>query len=255
MTIKNTAMAVGMLMVVGVAAAFGADEIKVGGGGASIATVFRPMKAGFEKETGVSLSITQSTPKNGLIDLMNGVIDVATAAVPMEDMIKGAEKEGVKVAPASLQKTVVARNRTVLFIHPSNTVNKLTKEQIKGIFTGKITSWKAVGGADTPILVVWGKLSPGQNAQLTKEILDGEAVTRDLVETTDYAGIKEMVAATPEAIGIDPFALSVDGKVKAIPTEPELVSDIIILTRTNAPPKVQKFVSYLSGAGQKQIIK
>lgn len=252
---KRMLLVAGGIVVASAVAAFGADEVKVGGGGASIATVFKPLKPHFDKESGMTLVLAQSTPKNGLIDLVNGVVDVATAAVPLESMIKGAEKDGVKVDPAAIKTTVLAKNRTVLFVHPTNPVQKLSKEQIKGIFTGKIVSWKEVGGSDTPILVAWGKLTPGQNAQFSKEMLDGEPVTKDVVETTDYKGIKETVAATPEAVGIDPYALSVDGTVKAIVTEPEMVSDIIAITKANPSPKAQKILSYVSGEGSKHIIK
>ena len=233
----------------------GAEEIKIGGGGASVATVFKPVKAHFEKDTGLIMVIAQSTPKNGLIDLLNGSVDMATAAVPLDSMIKGAEKEGLKVEIAALESRVIAINRTVLLVHPSNPVQTLSKEQVKGIFTGKIVSWKEVGGSDTPILVAWGKLTPGQNAQFSKILLDGEPVLKDVIDTTDYFGIKDTVAATPEAIGIDPFALGVDGTVKTNPTEPPLNAEVIVVTKGKPTAKVQKLLSYISGSGNKYIIK
>jgi phosphate transport system substrate-binding protein len=235
--------------------AFGAEEIKVGGGGASIATVFRPLKPHFDDAVGITMVIAQSTPKNGLMDLANGTVDLATGAVPLDAMLKGAEKEGVKIDPATLTATQIAKNRTVIFLHPGNRVNSLSKAQLKGIFTGKISNWNEVGGADTPILVAWGRLTPGQNAQFSKEILDGEPVLKEVIETTDYFNIKETVAATPEAIGIDPFALSLDGTVKAIGTTPELLSDIIVVTKGKPSAKVEKLISYLKGPGNKYIIK
>jgi phosphate transport system substrate-binding protein len=231
----------------------GADEIKVGGGGASIATIFKAIEIPFEKASGISLITLQSTPQNGLMDLANGSLDLATGAVPLEAMLKGAEKDGVKIDPMTLEKTVVGKNRTVLLVHPSNPVQSLSKQQIKGIFTGKIVNWKEVGGSDAVILVAWGKLSPGQNAQFTKELLDGEPVTKDALETTDYFGIKDTVAATPEAVGIDPLALGADKTVKVIKTDPPMLSDIIVLTKGKPSPKVQKLLRFIAEQGDRYI--
>lgn len=41
-----------------------------------------------------------------------------------------------------------------VFVHASNPVKALTKDQIKKIFTGKIANWKDVGGKAGPITVV-----------------------------------------------------------------------------------------------------
>ncbi|MEW6740032.1 MAG: substrate-binding domain-containing protein [Nitrospirota bacterium] len=228
-----------------------ADEIRVGGGGAAINTVFKPIKPHFEKIAGINLSLFQSTPKNGLIDLVQGRVDVATAAVSLESMIKGAEKDGVKVDASEFQQLVIAKNKTVIFLHKDNPVKKLSKEQLKGIFTGKITTWKDVGGKDMPIIVVWGKASPGQNALFTKEILDGESVTKDILDATDYANIKENVATNPEAIGIDPLGLS-DALVN-VPETPDIISPIILVTKGSPSPNIQKLLDFIKGEGQKYI--
>lgn len=139
-----------------------AAEIKLGGGGASVATVFTPVKAPFEKATGNNLIILQSTPKDGLKQLWKGDLEVAVTAVGLDGMIAGAAKDGVTVDKAALQTIEIGTNKTVVLLHPSNPVTSLTKDQMKGLFTGKITNWKDVGGKDAPVLVVWGKNSPAR---------------------------------------------------------------------------------------------
>ncbi|HBA71034.1 MAG: hypothetical protein A2X82_08135 [Geobacteraceae bacterium GWC2_55_20] len=229
-----------------------ADEIKLGGGGASIATVFTPVKTAFEKTSGNNLIILQSTPKDGLKQLWNGQIEIAVTAVALDGMIAGAEKDGVKVDKSALQTIEIGTNKTVVMVHPSNPVANLTKEQLKGLFTGKITNWKVVGGKDAPVLVVWGKNSPGQNALFTKVILDGEKIVADNLETTDYKGIKETVAANPEAIGIDPLGM-VDDSVKGIKPSPEANSPILMITKGNPSAAAQKLISFIKTEGNKYI--
>jgi len=233
-------------------AAYG-EEVKVGGGGASISAAFTPVKAPYEKAGRDTLIILQSSPKDGLIDLVKGKLDIASAAVPLTSMLAGAEKDGVKIDPATLVINEIGSNRTAIFVHPTNKVTKLSKEQLKGIFTGKLLNWKEVGGDDKDIIVVWGKGTPGQNGQFKKEILDGEDVAKDVLDTTNYAKIRESVAATPEGIGIDPFGLA-DETVKVVEAPP-LTSPIIAVTAGKPSAKVQRLFDYIKGDGNKYLKK
>lgn len=219
-----------------------AQEVRIGGGGAAIATVFAPMKTEYERSSGDVLTILQSTPVKGLLALEKGEIDVATAAVPLESMLAGAAKEGVKIDPATLQQVEVAKNRVVVFVHKSNTVKRLSKGQLKKIFAGKITNWKELGGKDQPIVVVWGTATPGQNALFSKEILDKEAVTARTVTATDYLSIREMVTANPGAIGIDPEGMTM-ATVNVVEI-PVVTSPIIVVTKGKPSAKVEKLLAY-----------
>ena len=229
-----------------------AAEIKLGGGGASIATVFNPVKAPFEKATGNNLIILQSTPKDGLKQLWKGDLEVAVTAVGLDGMIAGAAKDGVNVDKAALRTVVIGTNKTVVLLHPSNRVTTLSKDQIKGLFTGRITNWKDVGGNDAPVLVVWGKNSPGQNALFTTVILDGEKIIAENLETTDYKGIKDTVATNPEAIGIDPLGM-VDGSVKGIKPSPEANSPILLITKGAPSAPVKQLIDFINSEGKKYI--
>jgi phosphate transport system substrate-binding protein len=41
-----------------------------------------------------------------------------------------------------------------VIINGKNPITKITRQQVQDIYTGKITNWKDVGGADTPILLI-----------------------------------------------------------------------------------------------------
>jgi phosphate transport system substrate-binding protein len=63
-----------------------------------------------------------------------------------------------------------------LYVHPSNPVKALTRAQLKEIFSGRITNWKDVGGADQAITVFTEKLNSGRAtlAVVRDVVLDGE---------------------------------------------------------------------------------
>jgi len=219
---------------------------------ASIATVFTPIKAAFEKATGHNLIILQSTPKDGLKQLWGGQLEAAVTAVGLDGMIAAADKDGVKVDKTALQTFEVGTNKTVVLINPTNKVSALSKDQMKGLFTGKIANWKEVGGNDEPVLVVWGKNSPGQNALFTKVILDGEMIIAENLETTDYKGIKEIVASNTGAIGIDPLGM-VDTTVKGIKPTPEANSPILLITKGAPSAPVKQLLDFIKTEGKKYI--
>lgn len=238
-SLKIAAAGIVCMLVAGVA---DAQEIRIGGGGAALATIFAPMKEQFEKSSGDKLTLIQSLPTKGLIALEKGELDAMTTTVPLATVMAEAAKEGVAVDPATLQQQEIGKNEVVAFVHKSNRIKKLSKAQLKKIFTGKVTNWKEFGGTNLPIIVVWGTETPGQNALFTKEILDGEQVTAKAIKTTDYQNIREMVKANPGSIGIDPrgMAMATVGRVDI----PIVTAPIILITKGKPSAKVEKVLNF-----------
>lgn len=244
-------LAVVSVLIVGAPAA-NADEIRIGGGGAALLAVFQPIKPHFEKATGISLINLQSSPKGGLVNLLEGRVDITSAAHELNGLIEALRQDGVAFDPATLVGHEVGINRIALFAHPGNPVGRLSREQVKGIFTGKIVNWKEVGGDDRDILVVWGRGTPGQNADFVRRVLDGASVTPRALETTNYVDIRETVAATPEAIGIDPISIA-DASVKVVESDAPLTTPIIAVTIGKPSAKVRKLLDYIRGEGKAYI--
>ncbi len=61
--------------------------------------------------------------------------------------------EEKKIYP-QLRELFVAKIKIGFAVNKDVKVTKLTREQFEGIFTGKIKNWKAVGGADMPIMLL-----------------------------------------------------------------------------------------------------
>jgi phosphate transport system substrate-binding protein len=229
-----------------------ADEIKIGAGAAPVENVLKPIAAPFEKATGIRLAILANGPKNALLDLDRGSVDAAAAGLSFTDWMALMKKEGAEVKDSSVYRpAVIGKDRIVILTHKDNAVKELTKEQLKGIFTGKIDNWKAVGGADSPIMVVWGKLVAGTNSMFTARMLDGEAVLSDVLETTTAAEIKQNVAANPPAVGIGPAAV-IDGTVNS-PKSPEIARDITLVSKGTPSAKLQKLLDFIKNEGPKYI--
>jgi phosphate transport system substrate-binding protein len=59
-----------------------------------------------------------------------------------------------KGAYADLKVYKIGIDANGMIVHGSNSVQKITAEQIRKIYTGKITNWKELGGNDAPIVLI-----------------------------------------------------------------------------------------------------
>ena len=229
-----------------------AEDIRIGAGAAPTENILKPIRASFEKASGISLNTISNGPKQAFIELEKGTVDAAAAGLSLNDWMALLKKEGVAVADSNAYTpTLIGKDRVVVITHKDNRVPALTKEQLKGIFSGKIQNWKDVGGKDLPILVVWGSLIPGTNSMFSKVALDNTAITKDILDATTAEDVKDKVKANPEAVGIGPAAV-VDDSVWS-PKSPEVARDITLLTKGAPSAKIQKLISFIKGEGAKLI--
>lgn len=222
-----------------------AEVVKIGAGAAPTENVLKPAESAFEKATGLDLSITASGPKQAFMDLDRGTVDAAAAGLSFDDWMALLKKEGVPVAdPKAYQAVTIGKDRVIVLVNKSNPVAKLSKEQLTGIFTGKIANWKEVGGTDSPILIVWGGLTQGTNSMFEKNIMDGAKTTSEVVAATTATDIRQIVSVNPEAIGIGPQAI-INDSVRS-PETPEVARPITLITKGAPSANVKKLLDFLS---------
>lgn len=78
--------------------------------------------------------------------LIRGEVDIIFAGGPSEDQLAAAESYGVE-----LTLTPIGAEAFVFFVNRDNLVDNLSLEQIIGIYSGEITDWNEVGGANQTI--------------------------------------------------------------------------------------------------------
>lgn len=143
----------------------------------------------------------------GLSQVSQGQVDIGNSDIFAE------EKQGIDAS--KLKDTRVAVVAFAAVVHPSNKVDNLTKEQLIGIFTGKIKNWKEVGGEDLPIVVVNRPKSSGTRAAFQKYALDGAEEAESGLTEDSSGQIKKIVSGTKGAISY--LATSyVDQTIKAV---------------------------------------
>lgn len=222
-----------------------ADVLKIGAGAAPTENVLKPVELAFEKASGIDLSIVASGPKQAFIDLDRGSVDAAAAGLSFDDWMALLKKENVAVAdPTAYQAVTIGKDRVIVIVHRDNPVVKLDKAQLTGIFSGKISNWKEVGGKEMPILVVWGSLTQGTNSMFVKNIMGGVKPSDEVIAATTAEEIRHNVASNPEAIGIGPQAI-INQSVRS-PETPEVARPIILITKGAPSPKVGKLLEFIA---------
>ncbi len=109
---------------------------------------------GFGEEIG-SYLVSATTDSEAFTALLDGYASVGMSSrriTKEEARALRAAGAGNMVSPE--QERIVAVDSMVIVTHPENPVNELSVEQLRGIFSGRISNWKQVGGADRPINVV-----------------------------------------------------------------------------------------------------
>lgn len=127
----------------------------------------------------------------------------------------GLSSRGLKDAEAkTLDAHVVALDGIVLVVNPQNSVNDLTLEQIKDIYTGKFTNWKEVGGEDRPIVLIGREAGSG-----TRDGFESVTLTKDACqyrqELTSTGDVITTVSKNVNAVGYASLA-AVSEKIKAV---------------------------------------
>lgn len=128
--------------------------------------------------------------------------------------LKEEETQGVEY------KTI-ALDGIALVIHPSNKIENITLEQIKGIFTGEIKNWSELGGADTEIVVVSRENGSGTRSAFEEIAKIGDLLTEKAIIKSGNGEVASYVAGEPNAIGYTSFVTleaNVD-KIKGLQVE------------------------------------
>lgn len=164
-----------------------------------------------KKNPGSSITVTGGGSGVGLSAIMSGTTDIAQSSRAM----KMDEKLKMQEAGKAFKEVIIGYDALAVIVHPSNKVNQLTREQLEGIFTGKIANWKEVGGADLKIIVYSRETSSGTYEFFKEHVLNKRNYTASALLMAATGAIVQSVSQTPGAIGYVGLAY-IEKNIKAI---------------------------------------
>lgn len=229
-----------------------------------------------ENDPQAFIAVTGGGSGTGLSSLISGTCDIAASSRNIKDKeIALAKQKGIN--PYEIK---VALDGLAVVVNPQNPVSSLTVDQLAGIFSGKISNWKEVGGKDQKIVILSREVNSGTHVYFKEHVLrknnpdSREEFAPQALLLSSSQAIADEVSGNPSAIGYYGMGYISD-KQKAIavakdsqsqyvsPTIDNVLNGKYPISRplffyTNGEPHglVKKFVDYdLSKEGQEIVIK
>ncbi len=165
----------------------------------------------YGKKTGGSITVTGGGSGVGIAALLDGTTDIAMSSRKM----KFDEKVKCQEAGKSIVEKIIAYDALAVVVNPSNAVSKLTRQQIEDIFTGKVTNWKQVGGADLKIVPYSRETSSGTYEFFKEVLLKNKNYVKSVLSMPATGAIVQSVSQTKGAIAYIGLAY-VEPRVKAL---------------------------------------
>ncbi|UWG98617.1 phosphate ABC transporter substrate-binding protein [Dehalobacter sp. DCM] len=164
-------------------------------------------EAFMEKNKDIKVNVQGGGSGAGIKSAQEGTADI------------GSSSRELKSDEAGLTETVICKDGILVAVNPQNTVSDLTLEQIKKIYSGDITNWKEVGGADQAINIVTREAGSGTRGAFEELVMGKDTAISDKAVVQNTTGaVRAAVAGDANAIGYISMA-SIDDTVKVITVE------------------------------------
>ena len=179
------------------AAAFGAN-VTVKGSDTMVILGQKWAQAYMKGHAGTAVQVTGGGSGTGIAALLNGGTDICNASRPMKTSEIADFLKKFKARPREYK---MCFDGLSVYVNSASPIAQLSFKQLEGIFTGKITNWKQVGGPDAPISLYGRENSSGTYEFFKEHVLNKKDFAPATQTMPGTAAVIQAVAKDANAIG------------------------------------------------------
>ncbi len=219
MKIRLFVLMIAAAMGIGLAGTAAAETLEIKGSTTVLPIAQKAAEAFMKIYPDVSISVSGGGSGNGIKAIIDGTTDIANSSrFIKEKEVALAVEKGVYPVPFG-----VAYDCITPVVHPSNPVCDLTLDQLKGIYEGKITNWKDLGGPDKSIVVISRDTSSGTYEVWEEIVMKKALVYPGALLQASNGAVAQAVAKNKYAIGYVGLSY-VNADLKAVKVNGEVAS-------------------------------
>lgn len=146
---------------------------------------------GFKESSGTDVLVSGLGSSAGIEAVSNGTADIATSSRGLTD-----DEQDLGLTPI-----VIAHDGISVIVNENNPVDNLSIEQLRDIYSGKITNWKELGGEDLKIQIVNRDEASGTREAFKTIVMDGTSFDRRATVLPGTGQVRDVVSRSRGAIG------------------------------------------------------
>jgi len=222
----------------------------------------------------VSVAVTGGGSGTGIAALLSNTCDIAE----LSRELKPEEIEMAKQKGFEPKQITVALDGLAVVVHPANPLSQLTMDHLAAIFSGAVSNWKDVGGADLPIVVLSREVNSGTHVYFKEHVLrrgrkesqvefaptalmlaSSQAIADEVAQNTGAIGYYGMgyISAREKALAVAKDANSpyVQPTIENVVSNAYPISrPLLMVTRGNPAGLVARFLDFVLGVEGQKIV-
>jgi phosphate transport system substrate-binding protein len=205
--------------------------------------------------------------------LIDGETDIIFCYEPSPAEVEAAKAKGV-----TFNLTPVAKDAFIFIVNSRNTMNNITRDQIRDIYSGRVMSWKSINGNDE-VIIPYQRPENSGSQTILQTIMGGEETVKPILDgefvPTGMFGMMRMIASDyynyHSAIGytflfyFNQMAGNANVKILPVngipPTRETIEAGVYPFTQTvyavtagNESENTKKFIAWITSAQGRELV-